>query len=130
MPDSWQSKSRVSQRDSILRDTLLLGIPLWQYVASALYFAIAFLVAKFLNFVTRVYLKKWAEKSENKFDDILVALLDGPVKIVSFVILIHIGLQMLDWPPSVQIYIHKGLILLVGFSLTYLAVRFLDQRAP
>ncbi|MSU21879.1 MAG: mechanosensitive ion channel family protein [Pedosphaera sp.] len=111
---------------AILRDHNPLGIPLWQYVASALYFAIAFLVAKLLDFITRAYLRQWAEKTRTKFDDVLITLLDGPVKMIAFVILIHIGLQMLDWPPSVQIYIHKGLILMVGFSLTYLVVRFLD----
>ncbi len=111
---------------AFLREHAPLGIPLWQYMASALYFAIAFLVAKLLNFVTRVYLRQWAEKTRTKFDDVLITLLDGPVKVIAFVILVHIGLQMLDWPPAVQVYIHKGLILMVGFSLTYLIVRFLD----
>jgi hypothetical protein len=72
------------------------GIPLWQYFASLIYIFLAFCVSKLLDFLTRVWLMNWAERTKTKFDDLLIGLLSGPVKIVVFVIFLKIGLEVFD----------------------------------
>src|SRR5262245_37752048 len=67
------------------------GIPLWQYLASLIYIFLAFCISKLLDAITRVWLKKWAERTKTKFDDLLIGLLSGPVKIVVFVLFLKIG---------------------------------------
>jgi MscS family membrane protein len=46
---------------------------------------------------------------------------------VVLVLLLNIGLNIFDWSPKMRLYLSKGLILVVAASLTYLAIKVLDQ---
>src|SRR5262245_60519102 len=74
-----------------LRNIHFLGEPLWKYVASLIYIFLAFYVAKLIDLVAFVWLKKFAEKTETKLDDLLLELVRGPVKVIVFVIFLQIG---------------------------------------
>src|ERR1035437_4109925 len=71
-------------RIDFLRETPLLGQPLWKYLASLIYIVLAFFVAKLLDFIVNVWLKRWAAKTETKYDDLILELLRGPVKVLAF----------------------------------------------
>lgn len=103
-----------------------LGNELWKYVASLLYIFLAFYVSKLVDYLTRVWLKRWADKTETKFDDLLLELLRGPVRVVCFVILLHVGLSVFEWPGAVEEVLSKGLIIIVAASLTYMLIKFVD----
>jgi MscS family membrane protein len=109
-----------------LRNVKLLGEPLWKYIASALYIFLAFYVAKFLDYLTNAILKRWASRTETKFDDLLLELLHGPVKVVGFVILLHVGLNLIRWPGWVERFLSNGLKIAVALSLTYLVIKLVD----
>ena len=109
-----------------LSETKLLGEPLWKYLASLIYILLAFYVAKLLDLVINVWLKRLAAKTETKLDDLLLELLHGPVKVVAFVILLNIGLGVFEWPARAQIYISRGFIIVVACSVTYVALKFID----
>ena len=111
---------------SLLRDNTIFGEPLWKYIASLIFIFLAFYVSKLLDFIVGVWLKRWAEKTETKFDDLLLTLLRGPVKVVAFVIFLHIGLNIFRWPPAVQTFLSKALIVIVACSITYVAMRVVD----
>lgn len=113
-------------RVQFLDEHKLAGIPLWQYVASLIYIFLAFYVSKVLDYLTRVWLKRWAEKTETKFDDLLLQLLNGPIKIVAFVIFLRIGLQVFSWPALVQTVLGKGFTIIVAVTLTYMLLKFID----
>ncbi len=102
------------------------GNELWKYIFSLLYIFLAFYVSKFLDYLTRVWLKKWAAKTESKLDDLLLNLLNGPVKIISFVIFLRIGLDVFDWPPEVQNALSKGFTVIVAITITYAAMKLVD----
>src|SRR6266516_5088998 len=102
------------------------GIPLWQYFASLIYIFLAFCVSKLLDSLTRVWLKKWAERTKTRFDDLLLGLLIGPVKIGSFVIFLNIGLDMFDWPDQVKKILDKGLKIIVAATITYAVLKLID----
>jgi MscS family membrane protein len=104
----------------------LFDIPLWQYAAALIYIFLAFYVSKLLDFLTRVWLKKWAEKTATKFDDLLLDLLNGPTKIVAFVIFLRIGLEVFSWPALVQLVLSKTFTIIVAWTLTYMALKFID----
>jgi MscS family membrane protein len=104
----------------------VMGNPLWQYFASVIYIILAFYVSKLLDYVIQVQLRKWAAKTATKLDDLLLDLLRGPVKIISFVVLLHIGLRVFAWPDWAANFISSGLKLTVACSLTYVAVKFVD----
>jgi MscS family membrane protein len=100
--------------------------PLWQYLATLLYILIAFYVAKLVDWIIHSRLRKWAERTETQWDDILIGLLDGPVKVVVFVLLLNLGLQMFDWPPVVEGWFAKLTILAVGLSLALVVLKAVD----
>jgi MscS family membrane protein len=104
----------------------LLGNELWKYLFSLVYIFLAFYVSKCLDFLTRVWLKKWAEKTESKLDDLLLELLNGPVKVISFVLLLRIGLDVFDWPPTVQNALSKGFTVIVAITVTYAVMKLVD----
>ncbi|MCU0786132.1 MAG: mechanosensitive ion channel family protein [Verrucomicrobia bacterium] len=104
----------------------LWGNELWKYLFSLVYIFLAFYISKFLDYLTRVWLKKWAEKTETKFDDLLLELLNGPVKVVAFVIFLRIGLDVFQWPEMAQKVLAKGFTIIVAVSLTYMVLKFID----
>lgn len=106
--------------------TPVLGNPLWQYLASLTYIVLAFYVAKFLDWLTRVWLRQFTKRTQTSLDDQLLELLNGPVKIVAFVVFLHIGLSIFHWPEQAEIWLHKGFIVILAGALTYMALRVTD----
>ena len=110
----------------VLQANTIFGQPLWKFISSLIYIFLAFYVSKFLDYLTGVWLKRWAERTVSKFDDLLLETLRGPVKVIAFVIFLHIGLTVFQWPPQVQNFLSKGLIVIVACSLTYVALKIVD----
>ena len=104
----------------------VLGNPVWQYLAALLYVILAFYVSKLLDYVIQVQLRKWAARTATRFDDLLLDLLHGPIKVISFVILLHIGLRLFAWPEWTTLFISNSLKLVIAGSLTYVAIKCVD----
>jgi MscS family membrane protein len=109
-----------------LRDTTFLGEPLWKYVASLIYVLLAFYGAKLIDFIARVWLKRVTSRSAGSTDEVLLELLHGPIKVVIFVVLLSIGLNIFDWSTALRLYLSKALVVVVAAALTYLAIRVVD----
>jgi MscS family membrane protein len=104
----------------------LMGNELWKYLFSFAYVFLAFYVSKFLDYATRVWLKKWVEKTETQLDDLLLTVLNGPIKIISFVIFLRIGLDVFDWPAVAQNILSKGFTVAVAVTITYASMKLVD----
>ncbi len=104
---------------SWLHETIF-GQEAWELLAGLLYILVAYYVSKSLDYIINTWLKKWAAKTETKLDDLLLEFLRGPVKVVTFVVLLHFGLEL-------SIFLSRGLQILVGISLTYLALKCVDM---
>jgi MscS family membrane protein len=104
----------------------VLGNPLWQHLAFGLYIVLAYYISKLLDYLIQVQFRKWAAKTKTRLDDLLVELLRGPVKIITFVVLLHLGLRMFAWPDWAAAFISSGLKLIVAGSLTYVAVKSVE----
>lgn len=116
---------RLAQDLPFLKYTLWEN-ELWKYLFSLIYIFLAFYISKLLDYLTRVWLKKWAERTETKFDDLILELLNGPVKVVAFMIFLRIGLDVFAWPATVQKVLTKGFTIIVAISLTYMVMKFID----
>jgi MscS family membrane protein len=103
-----------------------LGNPLWQYLAAFIYVILAFYVSKLLDFLVQVQFRKLAARTRTQVDDLFLTLVRGPVKIISFVVLLHIGLNVFAWPAWAQTFISNGLKIVVACSITYVALRLVD----
>jgi len=104
----------------------VLGNPLWQYLASLIFILLAFYVSKLLDYVIQAQLKRWAAKTQTKVNVLVIELLRGPVKIITFVILLHIGLRVFAWPVWALHFISNGLKITVACSLSYVGLKFVD----
>jgi MscS family membrane protein len=102
------------------------GFPLWQYTASLIYLVLAFVVAKLIDWLVGGVLKQWAAKTTTNLDNIVVELLQGPVRWLAFIIILQIGLQVFDWPVWVENYLRKFFIVLLACSFTYMILRLVD----
>ncbi len=100
--------------------------PLWQYIATLLYVGIAFVAAKLVDWIINSWLKSLTSRTNTRFDDILVGLLDGPVKVIVFVILLNTGLQLFSWPAIINSWLAKLTILAVGASLLQVLLKAID----
>jgi MscS family membrane protein len=103
-----------------------LGIPRWQYAASLVYLVLAFFIARALDWFIRNRLKQWAAKTTTEWDDIFVKLADGPVKAITLVFLIHIGLELYDWPTWLEINLSRLSLIVGAIALTFIALRVID----
>jgi len=106
-----------------------LGNPLWQYVSTLLYVILAFGFSKGLDYLVKTRLQAWAARTPNQWDDLLVRLVEGPVKVISFVILLNIGLQLFDWPVAFETYIARGTLIVVAISMVYVLLKTIDAVA-
>jgi hypothetical protein len=49
-------------RLEVLVTHTLFGQPLWKYISSLIYVFLAFYISKFLDYLTGVWLKRWANQ--------------------------------------------------------------------
>ena len=106
--------------------TTIINRPLWQYLATFLYILIAFQVARFVDWLIHTPLPKLAERTETEWDDIVLGLVDGPVKVIVFVILLNIGLQLFDWPPQVELWFARLTVVAVAVSVVMVIMKAVD----
>src|SRR5581483_8718621 len=107
-------------------DLFKMGHPTWQYLASIIFIVIAYYVAKGVDWITNNRIKAWVAKNPTNLDNLLLDLLHGPVKVITFVVVLHAGLKGMAWPDWVSAYASKFLTFVVGLSLTYVAVKCVD----
>ena len=104
----------------------VVGNPLWKYVAFLIYVVLAFYVSKLIDWFFHAWLKGRTAKTKTRLDDLVIEVIHGPVKIIVFVVLLHVGLDLFSWPAWLERYISSGLKLLVAGSLTYVAIKLVD----
>ena len=113
-------------RVPILSELKIGSVHIWKLLASGIYIVLALFSSKVIDWLVTDRLKVWAARTETVLDDLLLQLLHGPIKVVSFVILLHVGLRLFRWPPWVEDYLSKGLRLVVAWSLTYMVLKGTD----
>ena len=104
----------------------LFDVPVWQFIASLIYIFLAFVAARLIDWVLGVRLRKWAQRTPTKYDDILLELIRGPIKVITFVVLLHIGLRLFRWPAWFTGFFSKSLHIIVALSITYILLKVID----
>jgi MscS family membrane protein len=107
----------------------ILDIPLWQYLASALYLVLAVIAARIFDYLLAIQLKRFANRTKTPLDDLIIDLLRGPVKALALVLLLHLGINLFQWPLWLENWLKKGLYVLLACSLTYMLIKVVDLAA-
>jgi len=124
--DKFQALTFDFDKIDFLKQHAFLDQPLWKYAASLIYLLLAFGVAWLLDFIVNSWLKRLAAKTKTPVDDLLLNLLRGPVKVVAFVIFLNVGLGLFNWPARAQLFLSRGLIVVVACSVTYVVLQMVD----
>lgn len=104
----------------------ILHRPLWQYVATLLYALIAFQMSRLVDWIIHTRLKRLAARTSTQWDDVLIGLVDGPVKVITFVVLLNIGLQLFDWPEALELWIARLTYVAVAVSVVLVVLKAVD----
>ena len=107
----------------------VLQIPLWQYLATLIYVLLAWLVARFIDYLLTVQLKKFTGKDKSEVADWLVGLLHSPMRLLVFVLLLSFGLNFFVWPEWLERWIRGSFKVILAVSLTYLGLKVVDVLA-
>ena len=102
------------------------GIPLWQFLVSAIYLVIAFYAARLVDWFAKNRLTQWLKKSGTKWDDVLIQLVHGPIKVLVFVFLFNLGLEVFSWPVLAQLWLSRLAYILLAYSLVLVVLRAVD----
>ena len=104
----------------------LAGIPLWQYIASAVYILLAFVAARLVNYLVTVQLRRLFVRAKWNFGEVTINLLHGPVRMLVLVILLQMGLRLFQWPGWLEAWLGKALGVLLACSVTYMTLKLVD----
>jgi len=104
----------------------ILHRPLWQYAATLLYALIAFQMSRLVDWIIHTRLKRLAERTSTEWDDVLIGLVDGPVKVITFVVLLNVGLQLFDWPDVLELWIARLTYVAVAVSVVLVVLKAVD----
>ncbi|HEX7859908.1 MAG TPA: mechanosensitive ion channel family protein [Verrucomicrobiae bacterium] len=107
----------------------IFGIPVWQYIASAFYVLLAVLVARIVNYLVTVQLKKLFVRTKWTFGERIVQLLNGPIRMLVLVLLLQLGLNLYQWPPWMEAWLRKALYVLLACSVTWMVLKLVDLGA-
>src|SRR5688572_27526428 len=104
----------------------LAGIPIWQYIATAIYILLAFVAARVVNYLVTVQLRRLFVRAKWNFGEVTINLLHGPVRMLVLVILLQMGLRLFQWPAWLEVWLGKALYVLLACSVTYMALKLVD----
>jgi MscS family membrane protein len=104
----------------------LWGNPLWQYLASLFYLAWVFVASRLVDAAARALAKRFTAGGDTETGRLVIDLFKGPIRMISVLVLIYLGLQVYLWPIWVERRLMQILSLCLAGSLTYMALRFVD----
>ena len=104
----------------------LFGNQLWQYGAFFLYVVTAVVLSKLVDVLVSHWLQRLAAKTATQWDDRLLKLIRGPLKVVVFVIFMQLGVAIMHTPDWLQSYLQRGFGIVVAGIITYGLVRGVD----
>ncbi|MGV3772324.1 MAG: mechanosensitive ion channel family protein [Verrucomicrobiales bacterium] len=104
----------------------VLGSPLWQYIASLLFIFLAFMAAKIVDWIVSTQLRRLVARTSSELDDKFLQYVHGPIKLIVFVLLLQVGLEVFEWPAWIEVWMKKGFFVILALSITYMLVRMVD----
>ncbi|MBW3019365.1 mechanosensitive ion channel family protein [Candidatus Woesearchaeota archaeon] len=98
-----------------------------QYLIFFAFLAGGFIVSKILVWINNKIIKKLAAKTQTRFDDILLDLLEKPFVIYLTVLFVYIGFQFLKFPdyPKIPAYFGHIIYLCVAVNTAWLFARII-----
>ena len=97
------------------------------WTISLLIFIGAFVIGKIVLWLFTNVIKKAAEKTDTKADDIILNIIEKPAIFIITISGIWIGLYRLNFSHALKGFIHHGMTLLITLTITWLIVRLVSE---
>jgi MscS family membrane protein len=107
----------------------VMGYPLWQYGASLLWVILAFVAAAVVDRIMTRQLRKLAAKTRTQLDDKLIEVGHKPIKVIVFLAVLQIGVQMFAWPDWAEKLFSGLFAVVIAGAVAYLLVKLVDVSA-
>jgi MscS family membrane protein len=102
------------------------GNAVWQYLGFLLYTLLAFFLSKAADLLVSNYLKRLAARTATEWDDVLLEVLHGPLKLVVFIFFMHLGIQLMNKPGWLEVWLARSLGVIIAIAVTYVLVKLVD----
>jgi len=103
------------------------GNSLWQYLVFLAIVGVSVIAAKIADYLLRNWGRKFADKSANKFDDLVLDVVEAPLVAAIVIAGIFFGYHFLTFPDAIDgvfVIVIQVLYIFVG---AWLAIRFVDS---
>ena len=100
---------------------------LYQYTVFFLFLILGVLLTKIYLYIIKRYLRNLVNKSQIKFDDILLDAAEYPGMILIFTACVYLGLKFLTLPSNIQVLLDNAVKVIVILCFTWFAVNLLDD---
>jgi MscS family membrane protein len=96
---------------------------LWRYGVFLIFIFLSYPSGKIINYILNNYLWKWAEKTEFRFDDILIKSLNPPINMFVFAGFFYIGSTYINQGATSEIFATAFNLLLI-VPVVYFLIKF------
>ncbi|MCX7826516.1 MAG: mechanosensitive ion channel family protein [Verrucomicrobiae bacterium] len=104
----------------------VVGYPLWQYLASLIWIALAFVSAALMDWLVTRRLVRLAAKTKTDLDDKLLSIAHWPLKATVFLLLLNLGVRSFQWPAWLGTLLSGAFVVLLAVVVTQLGLRLVD----
>jgi len=89
-----------------------------QYFLALLVLLVSVVIGLAIRQTLKYLLKRWAERTETKIDDVIINAIKNPIIIWFLLAGIYGALTFISIPPNILEYVEKGVLALIIFSIT------------
>jgi MscS family membrane protein len=108
---------------NLILNYTILGNELWRFIFVLFALILAPLIAKLFNYILNNFLKKWADKTDVQFDDILFNSLNPSMTMFVFAAMFYIGTQQLNQGAYTGVFTSIFNLLLI-IPVVYFLIKF------
>ncbi len=109
-----------------LTDAKYFGNTLWQYLLFSIVFIASFIAAKIIFYLLKTHLKRVAERTKTRLDDMVIKVIQGPLVLGVIIIGLSFGIQLLTLPLSVLSFLSTVFSVLISLTILWFIIRFVD----
>lgn len=118
-------KERLAFMSGILKISIL-GNELWQYGLFLITIFLSVTIARFLDYFLTEKIKKIAQKTKTRLDDIIIQTMRGPLKLVIIVLGIKLGMGVFQISNKIEKGLGKAFEALIAIVVTVTIIKTVD----
>ncbi len=116
----------LSMELGFLTETSYFGNTIWQYLLFLITVAISFVIGKTVYYILKHRLHSMAQKTQNRLDDVLIKILQGPLVLALVLMGLMIGLDFLTLPAEIGSFIDTVISILVSLTILWFIIKLVD----